>query len=275
MTTTTTTTTTLPGLTFGGIVDSEWIKLRTLRSTVWCYALIIVVTLGLGLVLAGTVDTGGVTPPPADQQALWLSASTLGIQLGVLISAVLGALVITGEYGTGMIRSTFAAVPARIPAVLAKALVFAVVTFVVGFVSVLGTALVTAPLFAARGIHPDFGDSDTWLVLLGAAGYLTLVGLIAMALGTIIRNSAGGIAAALGLILVVPSVVGILASVTRAEWANDLGKYLPSNAGSRMFSPWQGPSDGQLEPWQAGLVVAAWAVALMVPALLLLKRRDV
>jgi len=264
-----------PGLTFGGIVNSEWIKLRTLRSTIWCYALIIVITAGLGLLLASTLDTGGATPAPADQQALWLSASTLGVQLGVLISAVLGALVIAGEYGTGMIRSTFAAVPARIPAVVAKALVFAVVTFVVGFVSVLGTALVTMPLFAARGIQTDLGDPHAWLVLLGAAGYLTLVGLIALALGTIIRNSAGGIAAALGLILVLPSIVGIFAGVTQSEWANQLGKYLPSNAGSQMFDPFQGTGGGQLEPWQGALVVAAWAVALLVPALLLLKRRDV
>ena len=123
--TTTTAPTSLPGLTFGGIVTSEWVKLRSLRSTIWCYALIIVVTLGLGLILAGTLNTGGVTPPAADQQALWLSASTLGIQLGVLISAVLGALVITGEYGTGMIRSTITAVPTRTPALMAKALVFA------------------------------------------------------------------------------------------------------------------------------------------------------
>lgn len=275
MTTTATTTAAMPGLTFGGIVNSEWIKLRTLRSTIWCYALIIAVTLGLGLVLAGTLGTGGETPPPEQQQALWLSASTLGIQMGVLISAVLGALVITGEYGTGMIRSTVAAVPTRTPALLAKALVFAVVTFVIGFISVLATALVTVPLFAARGIQPDFGDPHAWLVMLGAAGYLTLVGLIAMALGTLIRNSAGGIAAALGLILVLPSIVAIFAGVTQAEWANELGKVLPSNAGSRMFSAWEGSTAGQFEPWQAGLVVAAWAVALMVPALLLLKRRDV
>jgi len=273
--TTTTAPTSLPGLTFGGIVTSEWVKLRSLRSTIWCYALIIVVTLGLGLILAGTLNTGGVTPPAADQQALWLSASTLGIQLGVLISAVLGALVITGEYGTGMIRSTITAVPTRTPALMAKALVFAVVTFVVGFISELATALVTVPLFAARGIHPDFGDSHAWLVMLGGAGYLTLMGLIALALGTIIRNSAGGIAASLGLILVVPSIFAIFAGLTRAEWANDISKYLPSNAGSQMFNPYQASMTGQFEQWQGTLVVLAWVVVLMLGAVALLKRRDV
>lgn len=271
---TTTTTTALPGLTFGGILNSEWIKLRTLRSTLWCYALIVVITIGLGLLLAGTADTAGTAVPADAQQAIWLQVSTLGIQFSVLITSVLGALVITGEYGTGMIRSTLAAVPRRTPALLAKALVFGVATFVVGFISVLATALVTAPVLAARGIHADFGDPQPWLVFLGGAGYLSLVGLIALALGTIIRNSAGGIAAALGLILVVPTIVGIIAGVTKADWAADLGQYLPSSGGSQMYNALQAPGAVQLEPWQGALVVITWVVVLMAGAVILLKKRD-
>lgn len=271
-------------LSFGGVLRSEWIKLSTLRSTVWCYAIIVVLTVGFGLLLAATFSSGQALDT-AGQQAYWVQVATLGIGFSQLVVTVLGALVITGEYGTGMIRSTLAAVPRRTPALIAKAVVFGLATFVVGFISLAGTALVAAPLLPSRSIEPDFGDPAVWLALLGGAGYLALIGVLALALGAIIRNSAGGIAAALGLILVLPTVITIFAGVTRAEWVQNLGTFLPSSAGSLMYSytgsgqPSGGipPTDGIiiLEPWQGLVVLAAWVVVLFGTAVVLLKRRDV
>lgn len=276
--------TALPGLSFGGILRSEWIKLRTLRSTVWCYAIIVALTIGLGLLLAVAMPSGGVTtqsttPSAAEQQAAWLQATTLGIGFGELVSAVLGALVITGEYGTGMIRSTLAAVPKRIPALVAKAIVFGATTFAVALLALVATALITAPLMPAKNVHPDFGDSSFWLALVGGAGYLALIGVLGLAIGAIIRSSAGAISAALGLILVAPVVVQILAAVTRADWAQNLGSFLPSSAGGRMYSyapAASAPPEGivALDPGQGLLVLVVWfAVAFAVGAVLL-KRRD-
>ncbi|MEO6944025.1 MAG: ABC transporter permease subunit, partial [Lacisediminihabitans sp.] len=226
----------LSGLTFVGILHSEWIKLRTLRSTLWCYAIIIALMIGFGALLAAVMPAGGVqlqssSATAQQQQAAWLQVTTLGIGFGELVSAVLGALVITGEYGTGMIRSTLTAVPKRTPALVAKAIVFGVTTFVVSLVALVATALITAPLMPTKDIHPDFGDANFWLAIVGGAGFLALIGILGLAIGSIIRSSAGGISAALGLILVVPVVVQILAGVTRANWAQNLGSFLPSSAG--------------------------------------------
>lgn len=278
MTTTTTYTSSGRGVTFGGVVRSEAIKLASLRSTFWCYGIIVVITVGLGLLLAATVNTHG-TQTLGQQQSLAVQVATLGILFSQLVAAVLGALMITGEYGTGMIRSTLAAVPKRLPALLAKAVVFAVVTFIVGLVSILGTALVTAPILAGNGIDTDFSDGKTWFAFIGGAGYLALVGLIALFLGTIIRNSAGGIAAALGLVFVAPIVFQILVGVTRAVWAQNMLEFLPSSAGGRMYSYVTGAVPAVkdvviLDPFQGFLVVAAWAIVLFAIAATLLKRRD-
>lgn len=272
------------GLSFSGIVRSEWIKLRTLRSTMWCYAIIIGLTIGFGFLLAVAMPAGGVGSqgnniPAGNQQATWLQVTTLGIGFGELVSAVLGALVITGEYGTGMIRSTLTAVPKRIPALVAKAIVFGVTTFVVSLVALVATALLTAPLMPAKDIHPDLGDSNFWLAIVGGAGYLALIGVLALAIGTIIRNSAGGISAALGLILVAPVVLQILAGVTRADWAQNLGSFLPSSAGGRMYSYAPAavkPAEGvvSLDPGQGVIVLIVWFVVVFGIGAILLKRRD-
>jgi ABC-2 type transport system permease protein len=267
------------GLTFGGILNSEFIKLRTLRSTVWCYAIIVAITLGLGLLLAGTYTSD--TPLPGySQQAIWLLVSTIGVAFGQLVIAVLGALVITGEYGTGMIRSTLTAVPKRIPALAAKALVFGVVTFVIAFIAILLTALLVAPILPSRGVQPDFGDSAIWLALLGAAVALALVGVLSLSIGAIIRNSAGGVAISLGLLLVLPTIVSIFAAVTRLDWIRNVEQFLPNQAAGRMYAYVSNvtvPSTTGtllLEPWQAVLVLVAWVAVFFALAAVLLKRRD-
>lgn len=280
-------------LTFAGIVRSEWIKLRSLRSTFWCYVIVVVLTIGLAALIAAVIPTdsvagqttgtdageaSGAASALASANASWLTITTIGVSFGQLVIAVLGALVITGEYGTGMIRSTFTAVPARLPALAAKTLVFAVVTFVVTLAALVIAALLAAPILDGRGIHPDLGDSGVWLALVGGAGYLTLLGVLSLAIGLIIRVSAGAIATALGLILVVPIIFNILASVTRAQWPQNVAAFLPSSAGGRLYAyqPTGGTANGllTLDGWQGLLVLAAWCVVAAVIGGILVKRRD-
>lgn len=267
-------------LTFSGALRSEWIKLRTVRSTVWCYAIIVVLTLAFGILLANTFSAplAGALGPD-DQQVLALQVSTLSIGFSQLVASVLGVLVISGEYGTGMIRSTLTAVPQRTPALIAKAIVFGLVTFVVGLVGIALTALVTSPMLPGVGITPDFADPQFLLAIGGGALYLALIGVMSLALGAIIRNSAGGIAASLGLLLVLPTVLQIFAAMTNATWATNLGAFLPSSAGDKLYSyaAEGGVTDGfvSLSSLQGGLVLTAWAVVLMVVAAVLMKRRDV
>ncbi|HEY8589685.1 MAG TPA: ABC transporter permease [Naasia sp.] len=259
-------------LTGTGIVRSEWIKLRSLRSTLWSYAAVVVVSLGIALLIATAIGFDDAAPPASMSNMIVLQAATFGIYFGQLIVAVLGVLVISGEYSTGMIRSTLTAVPKRLPALAAKALVLFVSTFVVGLVSILGSLLVAVPILGAQGIEADFSDGALWRDPVLAALYLGLVALFALGLGTVLRNSAGGIAAALGTILLLPTILQIFAGLTQAQWAIDLMPYLFSNAGNAMYTP--AGEGAALEQWQSGLVVLVWTAVSLTAGALVLRRRD-
>ncbi|MCX7522200.1 ABC transporter permease [Microbacterium sp. STN6] len=267
---------------FSGLVRSEWIKLRSVRSTMWCYGLIILLTIGFGLLYSATVSESSDISVET-QNSLAVQGMTLSVNFTQLIAAVLGVLVISGEYGTGMIRSTFTAAPGRLSAYFAKALVLAVTTFVVSVVSIAVTALVTAPILSGKGIDAQLGESSVLLPLLGGAVYLTLIAVLAFTFGAIVRNSAGGIASVLGLVLVVPVVLQIFGALTRADWITNLAAFTPSNAGGKIFA--YVPDAAQQAQPPAGivslnateglLVLIAWVVVFGIVGALLTKRRDV
>jgi len=276
-----------PKLTFGGIVKSEFIKLFTVRSTFWCLLILIVLSVGLGL-LVSTV-TRPAAPGEhaitvltnAQQQAQAVSDATIGSEIGELVLAVLGALVITGEYGTGMIRSKFAAVPKRLPALIGKALVLAITAFVAGLVTIYGTAAIIFPLLPSHkpAIHPDWSDWHLNESLIGGAVYLALIALIAFSVGALIRNSAGGVAGALGLVFVLTIIETIVAGVTGAKWIANIGTILPTNAGGALYSytnPKTQVVSGllSLDRLDGGLILFGWFLVLFVLAAVLLKRRD-
>lgn len=260
-----------PGqLSFARILNSEWIKLRSLRSTVWSYAIMVVISLGMAALMSLSLQLGPGALPAEEQTRFLVQASTFGVFFGQLIVAVLGVLIISGEYSTGMIRSTLTAVPKRLPALLAKALVLFVTTFVVGLASTVGAFLMASPILAGKGLQANLFDSDVLLPFLAAALYLALVSVFALGLGAILRSSAGGISAALGTILLLPIVVLMIP----AQWARDTVPYLLMNAGLGSFGldAFGGPSP--LEAWQQILVIIAWALATLVIGAALLKRRD-
>jgi ABC-2 type transport system permease protein len=250
-------------LRFSGILWSEWIKLTTLRSTLWAYGILIVLQVAMGVLLTLTQDEAGLAAQDPSQTAVF--TSTLGIMFNQLVISVLGVLVITGEYGTGQIRSSLTAVPRRTPVLWAKALVFSVTSFVVGLVAVLLSYLVTWPLLESRGVASTITDPDLWAHLVGGAGYLALIGLLAFFIGALLRHTAGGIAAAVGLLLVAPTVLSFIA----AEWASVLAQWLPGSVGQTLFF-----GGGVFEPWQAVLVMLGWIAVFATAAAVLLKRRD-
>jgi ABC-2 type transport system permease protein len=250
-------------LRFTGVLKSEWIKLTTVRSTVWAYAILFLLQLGLGaMVVLTQPEEYLLAAAPADTAVF---SASLGVMLNQLVIAVLGVLVISGEYGTGQIRSSLTAVPRRLPVLWAKALVFAVTSFVVGLVSVLASFALNAVLLSSRGVETTLLDAEVWPYLVGAAGYLALIGLLSFFLGALLRHTAGGIAAAVGLILVVPSVLAFIS----AEWVTVLGQWLPSSVGQMLFFPAE-----IFEPWQALLIMLGWIAVVATPAAILLTRRD-
>jgi ABC-2 type transport system permease protein len=251
------------GISGAGLLRSEWIKLRSVRSTIWSFAIVIAATVTIAVGLSATTINLSRTVEEQASEALWVA--TFGVAAGQLVMAALGVLVISGEYATGMIRSTLTAVPKRTPALVAKAVVLFVASFLVGVFATFASALVSAPILAGRGITEQF-DGPFVADLLLASLYLALTSVFALGLGTVLRSSAGGLAAVLGIVMLLPVLVFQLQF--DAEWLRDISPYLFSNAGAGMYN------GGQFEQWQFTLIVVAWTGVSLALGALLLKRRD-
>lgn len=266
-------------LTFPRILRSEWIKLTSLRSTLWSLGLIVVLGVGMSLLVASLGFGVGVdgAPAPEPDPSTVLMTATIGVAFGQLIAAVLGVLVISGEYSTGMIRSTLAAVPTRLPVLAAKSIVLFLLVTLVGAVTMFGAWAASYPVLESQGLAVGLDEPGLALALAGAAVYLGLTAVFALGLGTLLRSAAGGIAAALGIILVLPTVLPLLALAI--DWVDDIAPYVFSNAGNAMARlASEAPADPMvpnlLEPWVGGLVVLAWTLVSLALGAIALRRRD-
>jgi ABC-2 type transport system permease protein len=268
---------------FGGTLRSEWIKLRSLRSTFWCGLLILIVGVGLTTLFASQQDVdAGATADPGAATEMLVQAVTLPTTFTALIAAVMGALLITGEYATGMIRSTFAAVPTRLPALIGKSIIAFVSTFVIAGLSIVASVATAVPMLQARGVHPNIGDPALISALTANALYLAGISVLALLIGAIVRNSAGSITVSLGMLLALPVILLLLASGADAAWVANLNEVIPSNAGSAMYQympagyEQEAPAPGRfsLGPVQGALVMLGWIAAAGIAAGTLLRRRD-
>jgi hypothetical protein len=187
----------------------------------------------------------------------------------VLAIGVLGVLLITGEYTTGMIRSTMTAVPKRLPVLWGKTGVYALVALGITVPAALIAFFAGQAILSGQHIQIAFSHAGVPFAVLGAAIYLTLTGLFAMGLGAITRNTAAGIAAFAAIMFVVPPLVTVL------PWsiANSITPYLPSNAGQAIMTI--GHHANTLSPGAGLAVFAAYAAAAVATAAILLARRDV
>jgi ABC-2 type transport system permease protein len=253
-----------------GVFRSEWTKLYSLRSTRYSLLATVVFTIGFGIIAsAATVSRWG-SMTAADKASFDpLSTSLLGVRFGVLSIGVLGVMLIAGEYSTGMIRSTMTAVPKRLPVLWGKAVVYAAVALVLAIPAVLIAFFAGQAILSGQHVQIAFSHSGVATAVFGAAVYLTLVGLFAMGLGAILRNTAAGIASFAGIMFVIPPLVTILPS----SLADSITPYLPNNAGEAMMRI--GNHAHTLSPG-AGLAVFAGYVAVTIAvAAILLVRRDV
>lgn len=267
-------------LTFPRIVKSEWIKLRTLRSTMWALIITVVVMVGFSVLLAfvahnfatpspGTPDGRPPSPGMSNTEVVQL-VNTFGYHFAELVVAVLGVLLITGEYGTGIIRSTMAAAPKRIPALVAKYLVVGVTTFVVSLVAIGISYLVTKPILGMHDLNAGL-SGQTIRVFLACALLLAMISLFALAIGALMRHSAGAISTVLGILLLVPIILGILGAFV--SWAGDISKWIPSSVADRMITTTT--AAGELTPLQGFGMLALYVVVLAAASAVLMRRRDV
>ena len=268
----------LPGPTFVRVLNSEVIKFRSLLSTLILLASTAVVMVGFGALSAwGTgqfADAATRDPQAAARMAaqggdLAVSVPTSGIAFAQLILGSLGVLLMSSEFTTGMARSTFAAVPRRLPAFAAKLVVVMVTSFAVTAVSTWVAGLAAVPILDNYGLKLDLGSSQSVKLLLVNSVYVAAVAAIGMALGTLIRNSAGGIMSLVGIFFVAP----IAFQLIPGDFFKEARKYLPGNTVEPLTAAQHVPDT--LEAWQAGLVLGAWVVIPVLLAAVLLKRRDV
>jgi ABC-2 type transport system permease protein len=254
---------------------SEWTKLRTLRSS--RYALLAGVAMTIGFaVLPALVNASRWNSMSFIDKASFrpLETSLIGVTVAQLAIGVLGVMVISGEYSTGMIRSTFAAVPKRLPVLWGKAGVFALVTFVLALPSTMiaffaAQAILKGHSFNGHDIALSFTDPGVSRAVIGGALYLTIVGVFGLGLGAILRSTAGGISAFAGILFVLPPLMKVLP----ASWNNAISPYLPSNAGTAIMQ--SGSPAHTLAPWTGLGVFAAYTAILIAFAAIQLRRRDV
>jgi ABC-type transport system involved in multi-copper enzyme maturation permease subunit len=274
MTTTSTSATTRPRagatdrdrvVTPGRVLASEWIKLRSLRSTRVVVALVVLAVIGLGAfmtvgeLVAGTAVDGGGDPT---------AGALAGVGTALFAVVALGAMSVTGEYATGTIRPTFTAVPARLPVVWAKAAVVLLGTAAVTLVAVVSAYAVAAAVRAAGGRPVALGEPGVVRALAGAALYLGVTGALAVGFGWLVRRTAGAVAAVLAFLFLPSLIVAMLPVGFRAL----VGPYLPDNAGSAVMSV--APAAGQLPPWTGLALYTLYAVGALLLGALVVRRRD-
>jgi ABC-2 type transport system permease protein len=261
-------------LTFPRVVKSEWIKFRTLRSTVWTLAVTLLLIVGIVTLFSAVLASHGNEPGAPGSIDVFSIASGIAS----LAVVVLGVLVITGEYSTGMIRSTLAAVPRRLPALWAKGVVLAASILLVSTVAVVISLVIMQLFLGGKGLAPDLGSSETVRVIVGVPLYLTGIALLAFAIGALLRHSAGALATVLGLLLVVENLFMI-------PWRplQYISPFLPGTAGAKLLMT-KAQLDGMtrgaeavgavLSPWQGYAVLLTWVAVLLAVAAVLLRRRN-
>lgn len=261
-------------LSFSGVMRGEWIKLLSLRSTWWALVATVAIMTLFALGAAMSLQVMAEEPSTAQALALMHGAEIVsaGYQIGMVTIAVLGALLITGEYSTGMIRSTLTAVPTRTPVLAAKALALVVLTAAVALLGLLASYLVTMPALSQYDLVPALDDAQTWQIFGGTVYFLVAAALFSLGVGTLLRSTAGTVTVALTVLLLLPGILGFIS----LDWVKTLVSYLPLPVSGAFLSVSEETLFGvtEISAWTGVLVIAAYALVPMAAAVVVLRRRD-
>lgn len=253
-------------------LSAEWTKLRTLPGTFWLLAAVVGTTVAISAAAAAAVSCPhwGCSVDPA-------RTSLTGIYLGQAVAAILGVLVISSEYSTGMIRATLTAMPRRTTVLAAKAAIIGGLALGAGAMAVAGSLLAGRVLLTGHGFTPAHGYPPLTLgdggVLRAAAGsvlYLALIALLSLGITTLVRDPGPAIGVVLGLLYLDPIIATVLPS---AHWHNVIERYGPMTAGLSIQAT-TGLRSLPISPWAGLGVLAGWAAAALIGGGLLLRHRD-
>lgn len=251
--------------TLGDAIASEWTKIRSVRSTMWTLGVMIVLLLGIGLLAAVAVNTSGAG---LDSTPV-LSFGFFGVLLGSICVITLGVMTIASEYGTGMIRTTLTACPSRARVLSAKAIVFFLLTFVITTVT---TALVAVLQMAIiDSAAPSGGD---WLrATVGVGLYIATLGLLSLAVGALIRHSAGAITIMIGVVLLPLVLAMFMFAQSLSGLRMKLFEYSIPNQLSAFYST--SVADSGPSGWDPLWIMLGVTAVALLGAFAALDRRDV
>jgi ABC-2 type transport system permease protein len=252
------------------VVRSEWTKLWTLRSTRWSMLISFIAMAGLGPLIAA-LQMSRWSHLEAHDRLTYdaINTGVGGYHFAQLTIGVLGVLVISGEYSTGMIRSSMMAVPRRLPVLWAKLGVYAAVTFVTMLIASLISFFAVQAIVTQHHVQHGIGDPGALRTVIGAALFLTVLAVLCLGIGGILRNTAGGIATFVALLFVLPGISAILPSSIN----DSISPYLPLNAGTTIASH-RFDNSHHLTAWGGFGLFCAYAAVAVLGAVISLKRRD-
>ena len=251
------------------VMRSEWIKFRSLRSTVWTLLIAVMLTIGISALFSAVTASHWSKLDPIERLRFnAVSPSLTGVNFAQLAVGVLGVLFISSEYSTGMIRSSMTVVPRRLPMLWAKVAVFGSLVGLISIVTCFASFFVGQALLTSAH-NVTITSPGALRMVLGAALYLTVAGIIGMAIGALLRNTAGGISAFVAIFFVIPPILELLPQ----SWRDAFTQYLAARAGEAI---WTVPRDGSkiLSAGPGFALFCGYAVVLVGLAAVQLRRRD-
>lgn len=249
------------------VLRSEWTKLRSLPSTIWSLLAAVAIIVGSG----AAYSLLRVTRPPRQPGAVGFDPTAIsltGVHLAQLAIGILGVLIVTGEYATGSIRASLAAVPRRLPILWGKAVALMLTTLTACVPAAVAAFFVGQSILSAEHLDTTLGSPGTARAVLGGALYLTAVGLLGLGLGALLRNTAAAVSALFGLLFGPQLILGFLPGT----WSEHAYKYLPFPAGVAITNVRHDPAS--LGPWAGLGVFCLYTAIILTLAAWQLRRRD-
>jgi ABC-2 type transport system permease protein len=253
---------------FGGALRSELTKIRSVRSTYWTLVATVLVTVLIGVLICAFTLGASAGPRSSYYDPTYLSLA--GLIIGQLIITVLGALTVTSEYSTGMIRTSLAVQPRRGTLFAAKATAFTLVSLAAGLVATFTSFLLGQAILSRRDLGAALGQPHVLRAVVGAGLFLCVSGLLAFGLGALLRYTAGAITAAIAVLFVSLAMSALLPD----SWQASVSKWIPFNAGSQIWSTVSDPAAHMFSPWAGFAVFAGYAVIAVAAGLAAFLRRD-
>ena len=258
-------------VTFREAMDSEFAKVRSVRSTFWTLLICLLVSVGISVLIAAVTSANWDSLSDSSKATMDMSAVVAGVYFGVLVTGVFGVLVVSTEYGTGMMRTSLTAFPRRGTLFTAKAAVLTLVVLLLGLIIAFASYALASPFYTKHGVDLSLSHAANLRALFAVPVYLTLIALMGFALGFLLRHTAAAISSLVGLLFVIPIITNFLPGTI----GKDVNKIVPSNAGSAMMVTHASiTGTPQLSPLGGFITLLIWAAVLIIPAIALFRHRD-